>query len=107
MVTSTEVHALLKGEGRGPDEQDGRPVFNVVLERLMAERGIESYDDLYAKFTAAGYEMDFETFMEDCYAESDLLRGEFVRGMVDVLELDEGEQMAFAVAVTYGRSPKE
>jgi hypothetical protein len=79
----------------------------VVLERLGRERSIESYDDLYAKFKAAGYELDFDTFMEDCYAESDLVRDEFVRGITDALELDQGETMAFALAILFGRPPEE
>jgi hypothetical protein len=107
MVKTTEVQALIKGVGREPHEQDGRPVFNVVLERLMGERGIDTYDDLYTMFTEAGYELDFETFMDDCHAESDLIRGEFVRGMLDVLNLDWEEKLAFAVAILWGREEEE
>jgi hypothetical protein len=105
-VTSTEVQALLAGRNTEPYDQD-QAVFNVVLERLMEERSIETYDDLHAMFTDSRYEMDLELFMDDCYAESEELHPEFVRGVVDVLELGQEEQAAFALAITFGRSPEE
>ncbi len=54
-------------------------------------------------FTAAGYELDFDTFYDGCHAYSDLIRDEFVHGMVDVLELEAEEKGAFAWAIMWGR----
>jgi hypothetical protein len=87
-------------------QEDCPSAFNVVLERLMEERGIETYDDAYEMFTEAGYELDFDTFYDDCNAYSDVIRDEFVRGMMDVLELNEEERLAFAWAIMWGRPPR-
>jgi hypothetical protein len=101
-----EVKELLEGRGIEPYEEDHPSVFNIVLERLMEERGIDTYDDLYAMFTEAGYELDFETFYADCEAESGVIRDEFVRGMVDVLELGEDQRTAFGLAIMLGRASR-
>ena len=44
-----------------------------------------------------------EEFYDYCQGETDLIPEEFVRGMADVLELDEGEKLAFAWAIMWGR----
>ena len=69
----------------------------------MDDRSIETYDDLYAMFTETSYEPVFDTFMADCMGEPDLIRREFVRGVVNVLDLDEEESRAFAWAQLWGR----
>jgi hypothetical protein len=106
MVTKTDVDELLQGRGRESYEQNHPSVFNVVLERLMEERSVETYDDLYDMFTDAGYELDFDAFYDYCQGEANLIHEEFVRGMVGVLELDEEEKLAFAWAIMWGQVSK-
>jgi hypothetical protein len=103
VVTFDEVKELLEGRGFRPGEEEMAPsIFNVVLERLMQERRVESYDDLYDLFTEAGYDMDFETFLDACDGANDAMSTEFVRGVVDVLELDAEEEKAYAWAHLWG-----
>jgi hypothetical protein len=102
-VTYTEVQELLEGRGfRSGDEEMAPTVFSVVLERFMQDRDIETFDELHFAFTEAGYELDFETFLEACSGEADAMTIEFVRGVVDVLALDEKELAAFAWAQLWG-----
>jgi hypothetical protein len=98
VVTYTEVTELLEGRGLRPSEEDYPTVFNVVLERLTEERGIETYEDLYDLFTEAGYERDFALFMDACAGTMDTMNVQFVRGVTDVLKLDEEEKAAFCLA---------
>ncbi len=108
MVTTVDdVKELLEGRGLRPDEEmsplANPSVFNVVLERLMVDRGVETYDDLYKMFTEAGYELDFDTFYDDCQGDTSEMRDEFVRGLGYVLDLDEEERLAFIWALAWGR----
>jgi hypothetical protein len=105
MVTFTDVKALVQGGGRRPDEDDDQTVFNIVLERFMEERGIETYDDLYSLFTEAGYELDLETFLEECQGTSGLIYEKFVGGVATARELDREEMSALAWANVWGREP--
>jgi hypothetical protein len=109
MVTVTEVKELIEGRGLEPgeDQEPKNPtVFNIVLERLMTERGIHTYDDLYAMFVDAGYgDWDLETFLEECDGTSGLIREDFLGGVARVLKLDREEMMALAWANIWGREP--
>jgi hypothetical protein len=106
MVTHTDVKALIEGRGLEPGEEDNPTVFNIVVERLMRDRAIETYDDLYAMFTEAGYEeIDLEEFLEQCDGTSDFIREDFVSGMATVLQLDREEKLAIAWANIWGREP--
>jgi hypothetical protein len=81
-------------------------VFNIVLERLMQERGVETYDDLFEMFTDAGYdEWDLESFLEECDGTSGPMHEDFPRGVARVLDLDYEEKMALAWANVWGRLP--
>jgi hypothetical protein len=103
VVTITDVAELLEGRGLRPFEEEMEmTVFNVVLERFMEARRIDTYDDLHAMFTEAGYEMDYEMFLDACYGVNDAMTIPFVRGVIDVLELEPEEAKAFAWAHLWG-----
>jgi hypothetical protein len=105
MVTRTDVQELIQGRGLEPGEEDNPTVLNVVVERFLQERGVETYDDLYEMFTDAGYELDLETFLDQCDGTSGDTHQEFMRGVATVLDLDEEEMKAFAWAAVWGRKP--
>ena len=101
MVTYEDVQELLEGRGRGAGEHYEYPVFTVVLERFMEERGIDAYSDLYEKFTEAGYELDYETFIDICDGREGM-HIQFAQGVPHVLGLDKQEKLAFAWANLWG-----
>jgi hypothetical protein len=108
MVTVTDVQELIEGRGLEPGEAQepkNPTVLNIVLERLMTERGIHTYDDFFVMFTEGGYELDLETFLDECDGTSGLIREDFLGGVARVLELDEEEMMALAWANIWGREP--
>jgi hypothetical protein len=97
MVTTADVKGLIEGRGLEPGEEEYPTVLNVVLERFMQERGVESYDDLYTMLTEAGYDaLDLDSFLDQCDGTDGDIHQDFVRGVVDVLDLDYEEMMAFA-----------
>jgi hypothetical protein len=105
MVTVTDVEELIGGRGLEPGEEDNPTVLNIVLERFLQERGVETYDDLYEMFTDAGYELDLETFLDQCDGTSRDTHEDFMRGVASVLELDHEERIALAWASVWGRKP--
>jgi hypothetical protein len=109
MVTVTDVQELIEGRGLEPgeDQEPKNPtVFNIVLERFMQERGVETYDDLYAMFVDAGYgDWDLESFLDECDGTSEFLYEDFVGGVARVLGLDGEERSAFGYAYMWARKP--
>jgi hypothetical protein len=102
VVTYSEVKELLEGRGFRPGEEENPTVLNIVLERFMHERGVETYDDLNAAFTDAGYQQDLDTFLDACEGTMDSMTIEFVRDVTDVLALDEDEKLALAWGHLWG-----
>jgi hypothetical protein len=106
MVTVTDVQELMEGHGLEPGEEDNPTVLNIVLERFMQERGLETYDDLYSMVIEAGYDaLDLEGFLDQCDGTVGDIHQDFVRGIADVLDLGSEEKMAFAWANLWGRKP--
>jgi hypothetical protein len=103
-VTHTEVQELLESRGfRSSDEEIAPSVFAIVLERFMQDREIETFDELHFALTEAAYELDFETFLDACSGDTDAMTIEFVRGVVDVLDIVDNEELAaFAWAYLWG-----
>jgi hypothetical protein len=94
--------------------------FADVLERVMAERGVEDLEDLYARYLAAGYgyipvpgrhrdkKVGLEEFREHARGEYRIIYGEFLNPVMEVLgvEWDSEEANQLIASYIYGRNPR-
>ena len=109
-----EVSALL-------DRDEDAPVFPVVVERFVASRGVESFEELYRRFLQTehayipvpglhrGKPVSFEEFKRHISAERTYLYGEVISGLTEALGMerprDDKEIAALTLAYVLGRKP--
>jgi hypothetical protein len=94
--------------------------FADVLERLMAERGVEDLEELYTRVLAAGYgyipvpgrhrdkRVKFEEFRRHARAEYPVIYGQFLNPVMEVLgvEWDSEEANQLIASYIHGRNPR-
>ena len=113
-MEGSEVQALLER-----NEEEG-PMFPVVLERFMEERGIESLEELHRRFvesagmatypcrgSTAVSPVSFEEFKRHISCEHKFLYGEVMLGLIGAFGLerprDDKEIAALTLAYVLGR----
>jgi hypothetical protein len=116
------VNAAPETESTTRDERGVRweEPFADVLERVMAERGVEDLEELYARYLAAGYgyipvpgrhrdkKVGLEEFREHARGEYPIIYGEFLGPVMEVLRVgrDSEEANQLIASYIYGRNPR-
>jgi hypothetical protein len=110
----TETETRWKEGGRWEEP------FANVLERVMHSRGVENVEELYQRYTEAGYgyipvpgrhrdkKVKLPEFREHAAGRYPVIYGQFLTPVMDVLGVDfDGEEArALILAYMFGRNPR-